>query len=394
MRLTAPLLLAGMAAGAAAQQLSVGTASANAGQTAHLSVTLSAGKAQVSGLQFDLVYNTTAFTVKATTGAAAAAAGKSLATTNQTTGMRVLVAGFNQTLISDGSVTDLAIQVAANAASGNYSFALANLSGTDAPGNPLTVSGSGGSLAVTGSATNLPVITAVSNAASGQPALAANTWVSIYGSNFAPAGFTDDWSKSIVNGNLPPALDGVGVTVGGVAAYVSYLSGSQINVLTANIGSGSLSIVVTTAAGSSAPASGMAQQASPAFFPWPNGQPVATHADYSWAVKNGTFLGAITAPALPGETIILWGTGFGPTSPAAPTGVEIPGSQLYSSASAVTVTIGGLPASVYATVLAPGFAGLFEVIVTVPATLANGDYPLVATVSGVSAATTTLTVHN
>jgi len=394
MRLTAPLLLAGMAAGAAAQQLSVGTASGNAGQTALLSVTLAAGKVQVSGLQFDLVYNTTPFTVKATAGAAAVAAGKSLATNNLSTGLRVIVAGFNQTLISDGSVTDLAIQVAANAASGNYPFALANLSGTDASGNPLTVTGSDGSLAVTGSATNLPVITAVSNAASGQPALAANTWVSIYGSNFAPAGFTDDWSKSIVNGNLPPALDGVSVTIGGVAAYVSYLSGSQINVLTGNIGSGSLSTVVTTAAGSGAPASGTAQQASPAFFPWPGGQPVATHADYSLAVKNGTFVGAVTAPAQPGETIILWGTGFGPTTPTAPTGAEVPSSQLYSTANAVTVTIGGLPASVYATVLAPGFAGLFEVIVTVPASLANGDYPLIATVSGMPAATTTLTVHN
>jgi uncharacterized protein (TIGR03437 family) len=39
-------------------------------------------------------------------------------------------------------------------------------------------------------------------------------------------------------------------------------------------------------------------------------------------------------------------------------------------------------------------AGLYQVVVTVPATPANGDYPLVAAVGGVATATTTLTVHN
>jgi uncharacterized protein (TIGR03437 family) len=60
----------------------------------------------------------------------------------------------------------------------------------------------------------------------------------------------------------------------------------------------------------------------------------------------------------------------------------------------VTVTIGSATAAVYGTALASGFAGLYQVVVTVPATLSNGDYPLVATVGGVATATTTLTVHN
>jgi uncharacterized protein (TIGR03437 family) len=241
---------------------------------------------------------------------------------------------------------------------------------------------------------SLPVVSGVSNAASGRTVIAPNTWISIYGANFTAAGFSDDWSKSIMSGNLPTALDGVSVSVGGLPAYVSFLSAGQINVLTPNVAAGSASVTVTTAAGTSAPMNVTSQQFSPAFFPWPNGQPVATHLDYSWAVKNGTFAGATTVPAKPGEYIILWGTGFGPTTPTAPTGVTIPASATYYTANPAYVAIGGVKAPVYATALAPGFAGLYQVVAMVPATLSNGDYSLVATVGGVATAATTLTVQN
>jgi uncharacterized protein (TIGR03437 family) len=250
------------------------------------------------------------------------------------------------------------------------------------------------SLTIHAAPLNSPLITGVSNAASGLASIAPNAWVSIYGANFAAAGFSDDWSKSILNGTLPTTLDGVSVSVGGIPAYVSFVSPGQINVLTPNVASGGASVTVQTAAGTSTPVTIASQPFSPAFFPWPNGQPVATHLDYSWAVKNGTFAGATTVPAKPGEYIILWGTGFGPTTPTAPTGVTIPASATYYTANPAYVAIGGVKAPVYATALAPGFAGLYQVVAMVPATLSNGDYSLVATVGGVATAATTLTVQN
>jgi len=267
--------------------------------------------------------------------------------------------------------------------------------------NRATVSGGGGfgagasDFTITAGTAAPPQITLVSNDASGQTAIAPNTWVSIYGSNFAPAGFSGDWSQSIVNGLLPTTLDGVSVSIGGNLAYVEYVSPTQINVLAPSVvAPGSALVTVTTAAGTAPAATVTAQQFSPAFFVWPNGQPAATHADYSLAVKNGTFAGATTVPAKPGEAIILWGTGFGPTSPAAPAGAEVPASAGYNTANPATVTIGGVSAAVYGTALASGFAGLYQVVVTVPATLADGDYALVATVGGVPSATTTLTVQH
>jgi uncharacterized protein (TIGR03437 family) len=59
------------------------------------------------------------------------------------------------------------------------------------------------------------------------------------------------------------------------------------------------------------------------------------------------------------------------------------------------MTIGGTPASVYATALAGGFAGLYQLVVTVPSSMANGNYPVIATINGAQTPTGySLTVHN
>jgi len=377
-------------AAAGSAQLSIGTASAAAGQTAHLSVALNTGSAQVFGVQFALLYDRNTFTVSASAGAAAA--GGSAVTSNLANGLGIVVSGSSQTAIASGNIVELSIQVAGGAALGSYPIAFSAVSGADPSAKMLLLGAANGSLTVT---TNPIVITGVSNAASGQAVVAPNTWISIYGTSFAAVGFSDTWSNSIVKGSLPAALDGVKVSVGGSPAYVAYVGAGQINVLTPAVTSGSAPVVVTTASGASAPVTVTAQQFSPAFFLWPNAQPVATHANYSWAVKNGTFGGTVTVPAKPGETIILWGTGFGATSPATPAGVEAPSTTVYYTANPVTVTIGGVPAPGVVAALASGFGGLYEVVVTVPASLGNGDYAVVATVGGVSTAVmTTLTVQN
>jgi beta-lactam-binding protein with PASTA domain len=238
----------------------------------------------------------------------------------------------------------------------------------------------------------LPIISSVTNSATGQTNIAPNGWVSIYGTNFAPAGFTDVWDKFIVGGKLPSTVDGVSAMIDGKAAYVSYVSSTQINVLAADVNVGNVTVTVTTSAGTSTPFTVTSQTYSPAFFPWPGGQPVATHQDFSPAAKNGS-LGVSTVPAKPGETIILWGTGFGPTTPAIPIGVQVPGNATYNTTLPVTMTISNENAAVFGTALASGFGGLYQVAVTVPADLPNGDYALIAKINGVPAATVTLTVQ-
>jgi uncharacterized protein (TIGR03437 family) len=240
-----------------------------------------------------------------------------------------------------------------------------------------------------------PAITSggVVNGASFQSGIVPNSWLTIQGSNLAST--TDTWANAIVNGKLPTTLDGVSVNVGGQGAYVYYISPTQINVLAPNIGPGSAQVTVTTASGTSSAVTATAQAVQPAFFLWPGSYAVATRQDFSFAVKAGTFSGVTTTPAKPGDVLILWGTGFGPTNPAAPVGVQVPADQTYSTATPVSVMIGANAATVYGAALAPGFAGLYQVAIQVPASLANGDYPVVATINGVpSPNTTLLTVHN
>ena len=119
---------------------------------------------------------------------------------------------------------------------------------------------------------------------------------------------------------------------------------------------------------------------------------MATHADYSIVAKNGTFSGLTTIPAKPGEVITLWGTGFGPTNPVVPAGQE-PSVAAPPTQNPVTVTLGGTSVPVLGAVLS-SYAAVYQIAIQIPATMADGDYPIVATVNGIqSPANFSLTVQ-
>jgi uncharacterized protein (TIGR03437 family) len=227
----------------------------------------------------------------------------------------------------------------------------------------------------------------VVNGASFQPAIASDSWITISGTNLSTK--TDTWDNAIVKGALPTTLDGVSVSIGGQPAYIEYVSPTQINAVAPNVPAGSLPVTVTDANGTSAAVNAQLAAEQPAFFQWGT-YAVATRQDFSLAVKNGTFAGTTTVPAKPGDVIILWGTGFGPTSPSAPGGAETPSTTTYNTATPVTVKIGTASATVYGAALAPGYAGLYQVAIQIPASLANGDYPVIATIDGVQSPASTL----
>jgi uncharacterized protein (TIGR03437 family) len=227
-----------------------------------------------------------------------------------------------------------------------------------------------------------PVVTSLVNGASFQPGIVPGSWATVAGVNLSAV--TDTWAKFIVNGQLPTMVDDLTVAVGGQSAYPYYISPGQINFVVPDVGPGPQDVIVTNSVGSSAAFSAMVSQFGPAFFGWPNNQVVATRQDFSLAAQAGTFPGVTTVPAAPGDVIILWGTGFGPTTPAAPTGVEIPSDQLYSTSPLPTVTVNNVPATVYGAALAPGFAALYQVAIQVPTSLTDGDWQVVASIGGVS----------
>jgi uncharacterized protein (TIGR03437 family) len=240
-----------------------------------------------------------------------------------------------------------------------------------------------------------PAITAVVSGASYAPGIAANSYITIMGSGLSEV--TTDWSNAIVGGKLPVSLNGVSVSIGGQPAYLEYISPSQINAIAPDLPAGTVLVTVSNTQGTSVPFTANASVFGPAFFGWPGGYAVATHLDFSYAARNGIFPSLTTVPAKPGETIVLWGTGFGPASPTAPVGSLVPAGSILNAASPVTVTVGGVPATVYGVALAPGLAGTFQVAIQIPPGLPNGDYPVIATAGGiqspVNAATGTITVQ-
>jgi hypothetical protein len=84
-------------------------------------------------------------------------------------------------------------------------------------------------------------------------------------------------------------------------------------------------------------------------------------------------------PARPGETIILFAVGCGPSNPPLPAGQKP--SQSLPLALPFEFRIGNVAAPAQGVVLAP-FLGLYQFNVTVPDSVPDGDAPIELTVDG------------
>jgi uncharacterized protein (TIGR03437 family) len=88
-------------------------------------------------------------------------------------------------------------------------------------------------------------------------------------------------------------------------------------------------------------------------------------------------------PARPGETVVVYGTGFGPVDDAQQSGAPAPNRIIRTRAQA-TATIAGRDAAVFFSGLTPGFVGLYQANVTVPAGAASGEQDFTLSVNGVA----------
>ncbi len=260
------------------------------------------------------------------------------------------------------------IYVAANAANGN-----GEPSGDD-------IYTASYALNVAGQPTNAPKITSagIVNAASFAPGLSPGSFVTIFGENLAPR--TRSWDGAIQGTALPRELEGVSVTVGGKAAFIAHMvqSPGQLNVvLPTDELAGSVEVKVTNAQGSAA-ANAVLEPYAPAFFPSSLARvyAAATHADNTAITKANQAPGVASRPAQPGEEIMLWGTGFGPTAEQVPSGQVLTKAYPLLDPSALRVRIGGRDARV--TFAGVTLAGVYQINVVVPADLADGDHPLEA----------------
>jgi uncharacterized protein (TIGR03437 family) len=186
-------------------------------------------------------------------------------------------------------------------------------------------------------------------------------------------------------------LGNTAVTIDSKPAYLWFVSPTQINLqVPDDTATGTVSVVVTTPAGSATSTVTLGQYA-PSFSLFDSKHAAAivvtsgpgnSGAGYDY-IGPTTGLPFAARPVKAGETVILYGVGFGATNPPVPAGAPL--ATPAPSSALPTITIGGVNASVtYGGMVQ---AGLFQFNVVVPSA-GSGDKALLATIGGVTTPST------
>jgi uncharacterized protein (TIGR03437 family) len=244
---------------------------------------------------------------------------------------------------------------------------------------------------VSGTMTTVPVISpggvVTAESFGGFPSIAPATWIEIYGTNLATT-LNQTWASSdFVGSAAPSALGGTTVTIGGLPAFIDYVSPGQVNAqVPSGVPAGKRPVVVTTAGGSSSAYSITVNPTEAGFLAPPSF--MLNSLQYVVATFVGTPLryvfpvaapGVTTARAKPGDNITLYGVGFGPVTPNTPAG------QIVSQTNALPsfqIYFAGVPATVTYAGLAPGYLGLYQFDVVVPSVAASDSVPFTFSLNG------------
>jgi len=205
----------------------------------------------------------------------------------------------------------------------------------------------------------------VVSAASGEPgALCPNALASIYGTGlaFIERAITP---ADIQGGMLPVLLPGAGVQVLVAGRYVPlyYVSPKQVNFLIpSDLRPGEWTLQLLREGTAGPPVRIRLRAASPGLFQMDPETAVSSHLDYSLVDE--------TNPARPDEWIILWATGLGEVTPPAISGaIPMQAAKLQQIDSFRALVAGAAVEGwrVGYAGLAPGWGGLYQVNVRLPA---------------------------
>jgi uncharacterized protein (TIGR03437 family) len=196
--------------------------------------------------------------------------------------------------------------------------------------------------------------------------------ISIFGANLSAT--TSDAAGTEVPA-LPITLNGTEVRIAGRQAPLYFVSPLQINAqVPYETPEGNAGVFVVRPTDIfSAPYTLAVRRTAPAIFVAGGAAIVVKNNDFSLVTANNA--------AGAGDTLVIFCTGLGGTTPAVGTGRFAPLSPL-ATVSGVTATIGGQPAPVIGTALSPGFVGLYQVAVTMPTGVAAGNRAVVVTAGG------------
>ncbi len=197
------------------------------------------------------------------------------------------------------------------------------------------------------------------------------------------------------NGLLPTPSSKIEVRMNGINALVFNFNNTQVSfqVPWELAGQTQATLTVTVDGAASSPVTVSIAPYNPGIFTLSStgsGQAAVLIATTNEiAAPSGSVAGAQARPVNRGEFIVIYATGLGPVTNQPASGARAPGNPPFSATTTVpVVTIGGATvaaADVFFSGLAPGFVGLYQINVPVPATASTGNVvPLSLTIGGVT----------
>jgi uncharacterized protein (TIGR03437 family) len=238
---------------------------------------------------------------------------------------------------------------------------------------------------VVGAGLNLPAVQKISP----------DGLITIFGQNFAPQGtFRTLAGSDLQNGVVPLNLGCTCVTVNQRLAPILFVTPQQINAQAPPISDGSAAVNViancsSPQQSSSSAQSVEAQPAAPEFFLLAHNASGSSPV-VAFNAVTGTLIGPgggqpAAVPAKPGDYVALYASGLGLTDPGFAPGV-VP-NQAAPTVVPVSVSLNGQPlaqADILYSGVAPGFPGVYQVNIRVPADTPGGNLPLSLTIDGMS----------
>ena len=347
-------------------QISLLSPSATPGSSVLTQVMFASQASSVSGIQLDLEYDSSAMSLFATLSDPARTSGKNLYALDLAPNKkRFLIVGLNQTLIPGGALINLLVNISLTASTGSYDLALSNVYGTDASGNAVSVTATGGMIAVNAGVATPLQLSGIMNAGSFLPGpVAPGELVTLIGSGIGPA--SAQQSSGPPNNTI---LGGTSVLFDGTAAPLLYAAPNQINAIVPFGVSGKTTTQLTvTAQGQTIAAVAPSVSAvAPAIFT------LDSSGGGAGAVLNqDSSVNSPSNPAANGSVIAIFATGAGQTNPPGVDG-QVTGTILAKPVLPVTVQIGGADAEVLYAGAAPGLiSGVVQVNVLIPSGSPSG----------------------
>jgi adhesin/invasin len=216
----------------------------------------------------------------------------------------------------------------------------------------------------------------------GAPApVAPGSIVSIFGVNLS--------SSTALAGALPlpTKLGGTTATVNGVALPLFYVSPNQVNAqLPFEVPPGAATAIVANESGVSRAVTFNVADAAVGIFTHPNSNRAA-------ALNEDGAANGPDSPEARGEDIVVFLTGQGLVDNAVPTGQAAPLTPLSRATLPYAATVAGNAATVSFVGLTPGFAGLAQANINIPAGIEPGSQvPVSVSVNGVPGNTVFISV--